>query len=112
MTAMGTAVNREPDLDVRVVLGLPFPGEDFERDAQWIRDLGPNVELPLESLVRLLNPRHFVHCHNTLIVVDEETVLVGSQSWSDFAVTENCKMRLLVRYPELVQHYQDNIEFD
>jgi len=53
-----------------------------------------------------------VHCHNKLIIVDEETVLVGSQNWSTSAVAKNREMSLLVRYPELARHYQSIFDLD
>jgi phosphatidylserine/phosphatidylglycerophosphate/cardiolipin synthase-like enzyme len=112
LTAIREARDRAPDLDMRVVLAMPFPGRDFEEDAQEIRDLGVDFGLDLGRHVRLLNPRHFVHCHNKLIVVDDEIVLVGSQNWSDFAVTKNREVSLLMHYPELARYYAAIVELD
>jgi phosphatidylserine/phosphatidylglycerophosphate/cardiolipin synthase-like enzyme len=83
------------------VLGHPFDDDG----AQEIRALGERFGLELGRHVRLINPAHFVHCHNKLIVVDEESVLVGSQNWSDFAVTRNREVSLLLRFPELARYY-------
>jgi phosphatidylserine/phosphatidylglycerophosphate/cardiolipin synthase-like enzyme len=112
LTAVRAAMNRTPTLDVRIVLGHPFPGDDYERDVQRIRDLGSDFGLILGTHVKLINPRFFVHCHNKLIVIDEETVLVGSQNWSTSAVTTNREMSLLVHYPELARHYQTIFDLD
>jgi phosphatidylserine/phosphatidylglycerophosphate/cardiolipin synthase-like enzyme len=110
--AIREAMDRTPALQVRIVLGQPFPGSDYARNAQEIRDLGPNFGLVLGTHVKLINERFFVHCHNKLIVVDEEAVLVGSQNWSTSAVAKNREMSLLVRYPELARHYQTIFDLD
>jgi phosphatidylserine/phosphatidylglycerophosphate/cardiolipin synthase-like enzyme len=112
LSAVREAMDRTPGLEVRIILGLPFPGEDYERDVQRIRDLGPNFGLVLGTHVKLINPGFFVHCHNKLIVVDEETLLVGSQNWSTTAVTSNREMSLLVPYPDLAKHYQTIFDLD
>jgi phosphatidylserine/phosphatidylglycerophosphate/cardiolipin synthase-like enzyme len=110
--AVREAMDRNPDLRVRIVLGQPFPNDDYEQNVQRIRDLGPNFGLFLGEHVKLINHKHFVHCHNKLIILDEETVLVGSQNWSTAAVTKNREMSLLVRYPELARYYQTIFDLD
>jgi len=112
LRAVREAMDRTPTLQVRIVLGQPFPGSDFARNTQEIRDLGPNFGLFLGTHVKLITHEFFVHCHNKLIIVDEETVLVGSQNWSTSAVAKNREMSLLVRYPELARHYQSIFDLD
>jgi phosphatidylserine/phosphatidylglycerophosphate/cardiolipin synthase-like enzyme len=94
------------------VLGMPFPGDDFEREAQRIRNLERDFGLALGTHVRLINQRFFVHCHNKLVIVDGETALVGSQNWSTSAVTTNREMSLLVPFPALARHYETIFDLD
>jgi phosphatidylserine/phosphatidylglycerophosphate/cardiolipin synthase-like enzyme len=108
LAALREAMDRVPALDVRIVLGHPFDDDG----AQEIRALGERFGLELGRHVRLISPAHFVHCHNKLIVVDEESVLVGSQNWSDFAVTRNREVSLLLRLPELARYYAGICDVD
>jgi len=55
--------------------------------------------------VRLLSVAHFVHCHNKLIVVDDERVLVGSQNWSTTAVTSNREASLLIEHQGIAGYF-------
>jgi phosphatidylserine/phosphatidylglycerophosphate/cardiolipin synthase-like enzyme len=104
-TAAGNA------LKVRIVLAPPFPGARFEKEAAAIRSLSTRG-LNLGTQVRILNPKYLVHCHNKLIIVDNERVLVSSQNWSDSAVSTNREAGLLVRYPELARYYRKIFDLD
>jgi phosphatidylserine/phosphatidylglycerophosphate/cardiolipin synthase-like enzyme len=53
-----------------------------------------------------------VHCHNKLIVVDDEKVVVSSQNWSDSAVSKNREAGLLIDYPDLAAYYTSIFESD
>lgn len=55
--------------------------------------------------VRLLSKKHFVHCHNKLIIVDDEIVLISSQNWSDFAVAKNREAGVIVYDKDITQYY-------
>jgi phosphatidylserine/phosphatidylglycerophosphate/cardiolipin synthase-like enzyme len=55
--------------------------------------------------VRILNPNHFGHSHDKLIVVDGRQGLVSSQNWSDYAVSKNREAEMLIDYPELARYY-------
>ncbi|HET8541017.1 MAG TPA: phospholipase D-like domain-containing protein [Anaeromyxobacter sp.] len=90
---------------VRVVLARPLSrGAALSRDLAAIRDLG-TFGLALGEQVRLLDPSQYVHCHNKLVVVDGERVLVGSQNWSDYAVSRNREASLLVESRKLADYY-------
>jgi phosphatidylserine/phosphatidylglycerophosphate/cardiolipin synthase-like enzyme len=105
LAAVGRAREENPDLDVRVVLARPYSrGRRFAKDAQDIEALS-EFGLEMGRHVRILNPRHFVHCHNKLIVVDNQAVLVSSQNWSDFAITKNREAGLLLEHPEMARYY-------
>ena len=99
------AMGRTPDLDVRIILAKPFPGSRFDKEAKAIKDLKQQFGLKLGENIRILNPKHFVHCHNKLIIVDEQAVLVSSQNWSDSAVLKNREAGLLLEYPEMARQY-------
>lgn len=105
------AVEERPKLKVRVILASPFPGARFKKEAAAIIGL-KDFGLRMGTNVRILNPKHFVHCHNKLIIVDNSTVLISSQNWSDFAVTKNREAGLLVEYPDLARYYAAIFETD
>lgn len=58
--------------------------------------------------VRMLSPQHFVHCHNKLIIVDDDKVLVSSQNWSDSAVSKNREAGVII-YDKLITQYYTRI---
>ena len=92
-----------PDLDVRIVLALPYAAEDAAEIAS-IQGLG-DFGFEMGKHVRFLNPKYFVHCHNKLIVVDENAVLISSQNWSDSAVIRNREAGVLLNCPEIAGYY-------
>ncbi len=104
-TAAGNA------LKVRIVLAPPFAGSSFDKEAAAIESLATRG-LHLGTEVRILNPKFLVHCHNKLIVVDDERVLLSSQNWSNSAVRDNREAGLLVHYPELATYYRTIFDLD
>lgn len=108
--AIRAAMDGVPGLDVRVVLGAPYGAGDTRtrEDIERLADHG----LEPGRHVRLLDPRHFVHCHNKLVAVDGERVLVGSQNWSDFAVTRNREAGLLLESAALAGYYGEIFDAD
>ena len=112
LAAIQKAVAKSPGLDVRVILARPLSrGAKFAKDVKEIEGLS-KFGLKMGSHVRILNPQHFVHCHNKLIIVDNNSVLVSSQNWSDAAVTENREAGLLVEYPAVARYFAAIFESD
>ncbi len=103
LSAIQTARERNPRLNVRIVLAPPHWGE-LEKERQALLRMGEFGLKPGRN-VRYLNPDLFVHCHNKLIIVDRKTVLISSQNWSDTAVSENREAGLLLYAPVLARYY-------
>lgn len=112
MNAIVSAREASPDLDVRIILAKPFPGKRFDKEAKAIKALGKNYGTKLNKNVRILSPKHFVHCHNKLIIVDEEAVLISSQNWSDAALVKNREAGVVLHYPAMAKHYTQIFESD
>lgn len=54
--------------------------------------------------LRFLSKKHFTHCHNKLIIVDDEAVLISSQNWSNTAVATNREAGVII-YDKLITRY-------
>ena len=104
LDAIGRAREEHPDLDVRIVVAPAYSSDDFPKVQQMANDLRDRG-LKLGDSLRFLSGKHFVHCHNKLIVVDERRVLLSSQNWSDSAVGKNREAGLLVDYPAVAKHF-------
>ncbi len=55
--------------------------------------------------IRFINLNRFLHCHNKLIVVDDEKVLVGSQNWSSTAVQLNREASLWLENAAMAAYF-------
>lgn len=110
-SAIGAMLSKiNAGLDVRVI--LPY-GRDGGKDLrETMTALSDGYGLARGTNVRALNPRHFTHCHNKLIVVDETTVLISSQNWTNTAVLQNREAGLLLRSPKLAQYYGEIFKAD
>lgn len=84
---------RDPELDVRIIL----------------RNIG-SIRKKLESLQAagfdMAKVRSQVGCHTKGIVIDSETVLIGSHNWTDQGVQVNRDASLLIRRPEIARYYE------
>ena len=87
LRAVRAAMDLQPTLDVRIVLGKIFGAAQIADEQRNLDLLKSTYGLALGRNVRYIDPKRFVHCHNKMIVIDGKTVLVSSQNWSDFAVT-------------------------
>jgi phosphatidylserine/phosphatidylglycerophosphate/cardiolipin synthase-like enzyme len=98
-----TAMKKNPDMDVRIILALPYTSASKEEIASinGLKDFG----LKMGKNIRFLNSRYFVHCHNKLIIVDGKAALISSQNWSDFAVMKNREAGILIFCPEIADYY-------
>lgn len=97
------ARKKNPKLDVRILLAKGFDGGMAV--GQTFAALTKQHKLKLGTNLRILNPKHFDHLHNKLILIDGTSVLVSSQNWSNSAVAENREAGLLLEAPKLAQYY-------
>ncbi len=109
LRVIAAARERYPDLAVRVMVS-PKNLEDGERKA-FLRAMD-TLDLQPGTGYRFLSLKHFVHCHNKLIVVDDRRVLVGSQNWSSTAVLQNREASLLVEHEGIASYFAGIFDSD
>lgn len=107
LNAIRDARNENPALDIRIIVSPRDEGV-----AQMKTVLENQYGLRSPGNVRLLSSTFFEHCHNKLIVVDGEKVLVGSQNWSTTAVTSNREASLLIAHDGVASYFADIFEAD
>lgn len=98
-----------PGLDVRIIVSPKYlrPAERQSYEAAL-----ESIGLEFDENFRYLSLKHFVHCHNKLIVVDEERVLVGSQNWSTTGVLTNREASLLVSHAGISSYFAGIFDAD
>jgi phosphatidylserine/phosphatidylglycerophosphate/cardiolipin synthase-like enzyme len=102
---LNDARRRHPSLDVRIIVAAPMMPANIPQETQELQTLARDFGFALGTNVRILDPSHFVHCHNKLIILDGRSVLIGSQNWSDTAITKNREASLLIDFPEVAAHF-------
>lgn len=96
------ARGEHPDLDVKIIVSAKFDDAfEIREFLEAMRGFG----LEAETHIRFINLDIFVHCHNKLIVVDDEKVLVGSQNWSTTAITTNREASLLIEHAGIASYF-------
>ena len=107
--AIAAAREERPALDIRIIVSPKYldAGErqSFERSMS-------EHGFEFEENFRYLSMRHFVHCHNKLIVVDGEKTLVGSQNWSTTGVQANREASLLIEQPAVAAYFAEIFDAD
>jgi phosphatidylserine/phosphatidylglycerophosphate/cardiolipin synthase-like enzyme len=112
LAAIKRARENNPDLDVRIILGKLFSAKDVKNEQENIANLKKTFGLKLDENIRYIDTKRFVHCHNKVIVVDEEVVLVSSQNWSNTGVGTNREAGVLLRFPPIARYYTQIFESD
>ncbi|MFY9919041.1 MAG: phospholipase D-like domain-containing protein, partial [Mycobacterium sp.] len=106
------ARRENPALKVRIILGKIFSRGDLEDERKNLAVLAESFDLHLGSNIRYINTDRLVHCHNKMIIVDGDAVLVSSQNWSDFAVTKNREAGLWMPHRDIAQYFQGIFDVD
>ena len=112
LSSIKKAIDKNSDLDVRIILGKMFSQKDYDKEKINIKNIAATYGLELGENIRYIDTDRFVHCHNKLIIVDNEKVLVSSQNWSDSAVSKNREAGLLIQYPDIAEYYSSIFESD
>ena len=106
------ALNKNPNLDVRIVLGKLFSSKDLPKEQANLKILKNNYGLALGSHIRYVNTDQLVHCHNKMILIDGKGVLVSSQNWSDSAVKKNREAGLWMQHQGIANYFAAIFETD
>ena len=102
-----SARESHPDLEVRIIVAAPYSSDSDDR-TKLRTELNAlaGVGLVEDQHVRLLNKNHLTHCHNKLVIVDDEKVLISSQNWSEPAVTVNREAGVIVSHPDIADYFK------
>lgn len=96
------ARSNHPELAIRIIVSPKFlTGNNRTKFLKAMDDF----HFEFDEHYRFLSPAHFVHCHNKLIVVDEEKVLLGSQNWSTTGLLTNREASLLVEHAGIASYF-------
>ncbi|MDT7543384.1 MAG: hypothetical protein QOE33_3288, partial [Acidobacteriota bacterium] len=112
LAAIKQAMDKNAKLDVRIILGKLFSPADVEKEKKNIANIEKNFGLKLGDNIRYIDLKRFVHCHNKLVVVDNSSVLVSSQNWSNTGVDSNREAGLLMSFPQIARYYSTIFESD
>lgn len=99
-------------VDVRVLLDDSWYVADENRAlADRLESTADREDLPLE--VRLADDdRRFEKVHAKGLVIDEETVVVGSVNWNDHSLRENREVAIVLRGESVAEYYVTVFEAD
>jgi phosphatidylserine/phosphatidylglycerophosphate/cardiolipin synthase-like enzyme len=112
LTSIRAAMDNNPDLDVRIILGKIFNKKDVPKERENLKNIQKNFGLKLGGNIRYIDTKRFVHCHNKLIVVDNKAALVSSQNWSETGVGTNREAGVIMEFPEIARYYAKIFESD
>jgi phosphatidylserine/phosphatidylglycerophosphate/cardiolipin synthase-like enzyme len=112
LSAIKRAREERPALDVRIVLGKIFSPKDLTKERANLKELESRYGLELGTHIRYVNTDRLVHCHNKLVLIDGDGVLVGSQNWSNAAVSENREAGLWLRHRDVSAYLRGIFESD
>ncbi|MCV3211395.1 phospholipase D-like domain-containing protein [Mesorhizobium sp. YC-39] len=112
LAAIAEARNAAPELDVRIVLGKLFSKSDVAKEKKNLENLAANYGLNIAENIRYINTDEFVHCHNKMVIVDGDSILISSQNWSDAAVSRNREAGVWLTHPGIAAYFTKIFEND
>ncbi|MER9064382.1 phospholipase D-like domain-containing protein [Mesorhizobium sp. M0698] len=98
-----------PDLDVRIIVSKKYL--DAGQKQKFVKAMD-DFDFAFDTNYRYLSTRHFVHCHNKLVLVDDEKVLLGSQNWSTTGLLSNREASLLVEHAGIASYFAKLFDAD
>ena len=111
LSSIASAV-KSNGVDVKIILGKIFDKREIKKESDNLDNMEAKYGLEIGKNVRYINTHMFVHCHNKLIVVDDEKVLISSQNWSDSAVSKNREAGLILEYSDAAKYYSSIFKSD
>jgi phosphatidylserine/phosphatidylglycerophosphate/cardiolipin synthase-like enzyme len=112
LAAIQKARDKNSNLDVRIILGKLFGPDDIKKEEENIANLKEVFSLKLANNIRFIDTKRFVHCHNKLIIVDEDEVLISSQNWSNTGVGSNREAGVILHHKPIAKYYTQIFEAD
>ena len=112
LDSIKTAREKAPNLDVRIVLGKVFDKSALKAERKNLETLTTDFGLKLGANIRYVNTDQFVHCHNKMVLIDGEGVLVSSQNWSDSAVSKNREAGVWLRHKSIARYFTAIFDHD
>ncbi len=100
------------NLDIRIILGKIFGAKDVAKEEENLKTLKEKYGLKISTNIRYVDTSRLVHCHNKLIIVDGKRLLLSSQNWSNFAVSQNREAGLILEYPQMAKYFSEIFETD
>lgn len=98
------------NFSVQIIVAPPDPRGGAKAAEKTQNEVDALKEMGFEVL--LLSNKHFVHCHNKLLIVDDEAVLISSQNWSDSAVAKNREAGIIIYDREITKYYSRIFDAD
>jgi phosphatidylserine/phosphatidylglycerophosphate/cardiolipin synthase-like enzyme len=112
LTAIKEARDEADDFDIRIILGKIFSKKDLPKEQQNLDLLEEDFGLVLGKNIRYIDTSRFVHCHNKMILVDGQSLLVSSQNWSDSAVSKNREAGVWLTHSGICDYFTKIFESD
>ena len=107
LAAIKKARENKPDLIVRIILGKLFGSDDVRKEKLNVANMKESFGLRLDKNIRYIDTSRLVHCHNKLIIVDEESVLISSQNWSNTGVGSNREAGVVIHNRAIARYYAE-----
>jgi phosphatidylserine/phosphatidylglycerophosphate/cardiolipin synthase-like enzyme len=112
LTAIKEARDEAGDFDIRIILGKIFSKKDLPKENENLDLLEQDFGLVLGKNIRYIDTSRFVHCHNKMVLVDGQSVLVSSQNWSDSAVSKNREAGVWLAHSGICDYFTKIFESD
>jgi phosphatidylserine/phosphatidylglycerophosphate/cardiolipin synthase-like enzyme len=102
----------ERGVEVRILLSSVWYSEkENERLVAWLNRIAAERDLPLSA--RLADPAgRYEKIHTKGLVVDDETVVVGSLNWNNNSARENREVAVVLDDPETGRYYRRTFDAD
>lgn len=112
LSKVAEARDSHPEIDIRILLGKIFSKKDLPKEKANLKLLAKDFGLKLGKHIRFVDIKTFYHCHNKLVLIDSDGVLVSSQNWSNAAVSENREAGLWFRHRAIANYFRRIFEHD
>lgn len=112
LTAIKEARDEADDLDIRIILGKVFKKSDLPKEEDNLDLLKEKFGLALGKNIRYIDISRFVHCHNKMVLVDGQHVLISSQNWSNSAVSKNREAGVWLTHNGICNYFTQIFESD